>query len=163
MPDFYGTEAGFETYLEERGYIQPDGDVEPALVRASTWLDATYGMQYSGYKTDGRSQLRAWPRTNATDSENISIETDDIPIEVEHATYEAARQELTTPGSLQPIVNPSKTIKKVSIEGAVSVEYANTDNYDQVPLLTIIEGLLAPLLGKTVNYASGLFGVNYRV
>lgn len=163
MANFYGTEAGFETYNEAMGYTVVAGDVNPALQRASTWIDANYGLRFPGYKTGGRSQVRAWPRTGATDAEGEAIETDEIPFEVENATYEAARQELSLPGSLQPVVNPSKTIKKVSVEGAVSVEFANTDNYDQQPVLTIIDGILAPLISSQINYSSGLFGTADRI
>lgn len=113
-----------------------------------------------------RTQLRAWPRIGAVYDLGGGvvdpIGNDEIPVEVAQATYEAVLQELISPGSLQPVVAPNRTIKKVKVEGAVDVEFANTDNYDQVPVLTSVEGILVPLLSN-VNYGSGLFARAYRV
>ncbi len=166
MPDFYGTEAGFETYLEARGITQPAGEVVPALHRASTWIDANWGSQFSGYKAT-RTQLRAWPRVaayyNLGGGVTEAIDSDETPVEVEYATYEAAIQELTSPNSLMPVITPSKSFKRVRVEGAVEVEFANTGTFDSKPVITSVSGILAPLLNSLLNDGSGLYGVAYRV
>jgi hypothetical protein len=167
MADFYGTSGGFDTYAAASGRavptpVSPDS-VDGALFRASSSLDAMYGSRFSGYKTGGRSQLRAFPRTDMYDAEGEEIGVDEIPIEVEYATYELAFQELTLPGSTSPVVTPGKTIKKVSVEGAVSVEYANTSAADQKAIVSSIEGILAPLFSSTVDYSGGLFGTAHRI
>lgn len=168
MPDYYGTEAGLEAYAEARGIVLTEGaDPIAALIRSSTWIDANWGSQFSGYKTGGRTQLRAFPRTgayyNLGGDVTELIPTDEIPVELDNATYEGAILEMATPGVLQPIVTPSKAIKKVAIEGAVSVEFANTGTYDSAPVITSVEGILAPLFTSITNDGSGLYGTAYRV
>lgn len=164
MATFYGSESNFETYAEERGYTISDGDIEPALLRASIWVDSKYGSRFIGTKTGGRDQERAWPRTGAYDAEGNELDDAEVPNEIVFATYEAARQELSSPGSLLPVVTPGKAIKKVSVEGAVSVEYANTGAADQLPSLPIVDGILSTLFSASnVDNSLGLFGVASRV
>lgn len=167
MPEGYGTDTDFEAYVLATGRTAADPNspdtVEAARVRASMWIDARYGARFSGKKTDGRDQERAQPRTGQIDAEGLEIDEDEVPIEVEYATYEATLLELASPGSLQPTVTPAKNIKKVSVEGAVSVEYANTGTSDQLPVITIIDGILAPLLDTNFDYSSGLFGTTFRI
>lgn len=167
MADFYGTSAGMTQYATMSGRsvptpVAPD-TVEGALFRASSYLDANWGGRFPGTKTGGRSQLRAWPRTGASDVDGNVIGDSEVPIEVEYATYELAFQELAQRGSLQPVVTPGSTIKKVSVEGAISVEYANTSAEDQAAMVTAIDGILAPILSSAVDYSSGLFGTAVRV
>lgn len=60
-----------------------------ALQKASDYIDATYRTRFPGSKTGGRAQIPAWPRTGAVlDGEEQP--DDEIPIEIEYATYEAA-------------------------------------------------------------------------
>jgi hypothetical protein len=94
MADFYGTEAGFEAYCEARAITAPAGDVEPALLRASVWLDGTYRDRFSGYRTQQRLQVREWPRYDAIDAECNGIPATEVPVEIIEATYEAALREL---------------------------------------------------------------------
>jgi len=97
MADFYGTEAGFEAYCEARAITAPAGDVEPALLRASVWLDGTYRDRFSGYRTQQRLQVREWPRYDAIDAECNGIPATEVPVEIIEATYEAALRELARP------------------------------------------------------------------
>ncbi len=159
----YGTATGFDTYVEDRGYTVPAGDTDTALIRATDYIDAKYGMRFSGTKTGGRAQERQQPRTGQTDSSGEAIDEDEIPVEVINATYEAALLELASPGVLQKSINPAGVIKRVAVEGAVEVEYANTEAHDQVIEYPIIDGILATLLSTNVDYGSGLFGRASRV
>lgn len=166
MPDAYGTDSDFALYATATGRTAtaavPPDSVAAARLRASMFIDAYYGPRFSGVRTNGRDQDRAWPRTGAYDSEGIAILEDEVPIEVENATYEATLQELSSPGSLQPVVTSGQVIKKASVEGAVSVEFANVGVDDQAPTLTILDGILAPLLSGGIDMSSGLFGYTYR-
>lgn len=154
---YYGTEDAFETYCAERGYTIPAGDVETALTRASMFIDANF--KFMGQKTGGRDQQRAWPRDGAQDAEGYGYNGDEVPWQIEHATYEAALRELTTPGSLLPDVTPGKLKTAVTV-GSVSVTYNNGGVQGEKPVLTVLGGILASLLGSTSP--SPMFGSSGR-
>src|SRR5262245_8388709 len=145
----YGTEAAFEAYCIQMGYTPVEGAVDPALERATLWLDGTYGSRYPGQPTDGRDQELGWPRTGAVDCKGYAIQPDVIPAEIERATYEAALRELANPGGLSPDVTVGRVYKSVSVSGAVSVTYADEGGVaqSQQPTITIVDNMLACLLG----------------
>jgi hypothetical protein len=151
MADFYGTIADADAYYSARlnaGWTGEDTAKTAALIRASSWIDATYGARFGGIRTGGREQLLAWPRTNACDGSGEAINSDAVPIEVERAVYEAALRELTAPGSLSPDIIPGSIKKRVRVEGAVEIEYAAGRAKDMMPILAAVDGLLAPLLSR---------------
>lgn len=156
MADFYGTEDGFSEYCERNGYTIPSGDQESALYRASIYIDNTYGARFTGVKTGGRDQQRAWPRNGAYDSEGWGYLATETPWQVDHATYEAALRELQSPGSLIPDVVPGQIIKSATID-VIQVEYAigKADAKSQAPTVPIIDGILASLFGAAVNPYAG--------
>lgn len=94
---YYGTVAEADTYHANRGNTKwaeaaeasPDPR-EGYLTRASDYVDS-YRSRFAGRKTGGRAQEREWPRADATDASGESIPDDEIPYEIEYATYEAAR------------------------------------------------------------------------
>jgi len=128
MTDFYGTAQGLKDYMLARGLILPvDIDTDPEIVAglllASENLDATFSMYFDGMKTGGRVQVREWPRLGHSDKYNYLISSNEIPREIENATYELAMKHFDTPGSLTLDYTPSK-FKSVSVDGAISVSYA---------------------------------------
>lgn len=150
----YGTTAEFAEYIETRGKEIPatadDESIEAALIVASEWLDSVYGANFSGYKTDGYSQEREWPRSAAYSNTFpvYSFSTSEIPDRVVKAAYEAAFRQLSSPGSLQLDYSPNK-YKSVSIDGALSVDYANfTSSSDIQAQFPVIDQLLAPLFNS---------------
>jgi hypothetical protein len=161
MPDLYGTLAGANAYHLEHGNAAWTGTDEAktaALVRASAYVDSLGRQQmlppgvwrtlWPGTKTGGRAQALDWPRTDASDYEGNAIGPAEIPIEVVHATYEAALRELTAPGSLNPDYTPSALVKREKA-GPWEEEYFEPGagaNPNQ-PVISIILDLLAPLLG----------------
>lgn len=103
----YGTVAGYKAYADARGtsYVgKTDDEITQALVRASSYIDGAYRASFPGYKTGRREQVLEWPRTNATDGAANSLPSDEVPVEIENATYEGAIRELASPGSLAPDV-----------------------------------------------------------
>jgi hypothetical protein len=144
----YGSEAEFEAYCLQMGYTPAEGDVDPALERATLWLDNTYGARYPGTPTGGRAQDLGWPRTGAVDCKGYVIPPDEIPTEIERATYEATLRELSSPNSLSPDVTVGKVYKSVAVSGAVSVTYADEGGVvaSQSPTLTIVDSMLSCLL-----------------
>ena len=89
----YGTEAAFEAYCARMGYTASSGDVDPALERATAYLDGHYGARYPGKPTGGYAQVLGWPRTGVTDCHGYTVPSDTVPPAIENATYEAALRE----------------------------------------------------------------------
>ena len=147
----YGTTAEADTYHADRGNsawaAAAEADKQSALLRASEYIDGTYRTAFQGYRTNGRSQVREWPREDAFVFEKwdwVELPNDTVPVEVLSATYEAALRELT-PGFLTPDVIPGKNKKSVRVEGAVSVEYWSDE---QRPVIEKIAQVLAPLIAS---------------
>lgn len=160
MPDFYGTLADANAYHVAHGNIAWTGTDEvktAALVRGSAYVDSLGRRQqplgnwlilWPGNKTGGRAQALDWPRTNACDYEGNTIATDEVPIEVKQATYEAALRELIAPGSLNPDYVPATLVKREK-SGPWEEEYfgPNDGSNPVQPVISAILDLLAPLLG----------------
>ncbi|MGA5718118.1 DnaT-like ssDNA-binding protein [Pseudomonas atacamensis] len=161
MPDFYGTVAAADAYHAARANAAWTGDdlaKQAALIRASVYIDGRYrkllasGVWQSlfpGVKTEGRGQAREWPRTGAEDYEGHAIPSDQVPVEVEQATYEAALRELVEPGSLSPDFVAASTVKRQKV-GPIEEEFsvaAGADGAASVrPVIIIIDEMIAPVL-----------------
>lgn len=161
MPDFYGTVAAADAYHAARANAAWTGDdvaKQAALIRASVYIDGRYrkllasGVWQSlfpGVKTEGRGQAREWPRTGAEDYEGHAIPPDQVPVEVEQATYEAALRELVEPGSLSPDFVAASTVKRQKV-GPIEEEFsvaAGADGAESVrPVISIIDEMIAPVL-----------------
>jgi len=148
----YGTEAGLAAYAESVGATVPAGDVQPALVRASAYIDGRYGLRFVGVRTGGFAQAQAWPRTGAMTREGFSIPADIIPDVIGTATYEAALRELAAPGSLSPDYVASQQVTREKV-GEIEVAYVSTATLgaDAVrPVVTVIDEMLAQLLYQPI-------------
>lgn len=160
---FYGTAADADTYHDDRGnatWTGTDSVKETALLRASEYVDYQFRPSFPGYKAGLRSQTREWPRDWAYDEENNSIPSDEVPIEVERATYEAALRELTDPGSLLPDFTPNQQVKREKVD-VLEVEYTGPMGPESAkPILTIVRGILQPIL--TGPAVSGNIGSSVR-
>lgn len=146
MSDFYGSVSDADAYHEARANSKWAGDdaaKTAALVRASSWIDATYGLRFPGTRAGGREQVLAWPRVNASDASGEVIADDEVPAEIERATYEAALREIIAPGSLSPDLKRGGRIKSVGA-GSARVEYM--DGAPGGTVFTSIEGILASLV-----------------
>lgn len=161
MPEFYGSVAGADAYHSARAnaaWTGSDEAKQAALIRASAYIDGKYQQQnscgrwesmFSGVKTGGRAQELQWPRTGATDNEGAAIPPDEVPAEIERATYEAALRELVSPGSLSPDYVAAEAIKRQKVD-VLEIEYQATTTTDggvpTRPVLTVVDELVAPLL-----------------
>ena len=157
----YGTLANSKTYHSEHGNEEwseaSDAALTIALLRGSEYVDFNFRDAFPGTKTGQRTQLREWPREWAFDTDGNAIPPDEVPIEVQHATYEAALRELASPGSLMPDVTLGQQIKAASVDGAVSVEYTGPIGLQGMrPLVSVIGAILAPIL--TGNGGNALAG-----
>lgn len=155
----YGTAEDFATYCARMGYTPATGEVDPALERGSMYLDGHYGARYPGKPTGGYEQELGWPRTGVTDCRGYQVPSDVVPKEITNASYECAMRELSAPGSLSPDVITGQIKKSVSVDGAVSVTYADAEQggavASQMPTLTIVDNMLACLLGGAGSGVSG--------
>lgn len=156
----YGDDAGFTAWLAGEGYTLPAGSPTAAVLRqrGSRYIDATYGARFSGRPAGGIAQERAWPRIGAVAGPAIAygsqvtpIPEDVVPIAVIEASYHAAWQEATSPGSLLgSVVSGSGLVKREKVDGAVEVEYAVSEATDLASasrvIIPTVEGLLSPLL-----------------
>ncbi|MQX45781.1 DnaT-like ssDNA-binding protein [Sinorhizobium medicae] len=151
----YGTNDGFTAYATEAGYVFPDGttdDQKTAARQRGFLVIDRYEPKFSGRRSGGYTQERAWPRTGATTYYGEAIPSSEIPVAIVNASYEAAFLELTNPGSLSPVVTGSQTVKREKI-GQLEVEYSSSSSTDiedvvalATPVVTTIEGLLWPFL-----------------
>jgi hypothetical protein len=147
----YGDDAGLAAWLTANGYTLPDDSPAAAVLRnrGSGYVDGTYGLRFSGVPTGGADQVRAWPRTGATDRWGNALDANTVPVRVTEASYEAAWAEALSPGSLVASGSAAARVKRERVEGAVEVEYqasSSTSVADLTPMLTAVEGLLGPLL-----------------
>ncbi|PSH68616.1 hypothetical protein CU102_12710 [Phyllobacterium brassicacearum] len=147
----YGTKEAFVQYATDHGYVFPEGaadaQIAAAMLRGSLVIDR-YEPKFSGARTSGYDQARAWPRTGAVTYYSEKIPSDAIPAPIVNASYEAAFLELVTPGSLSPVVTTNSIAKREKV-GELEVEFAvssSSSSADVVaaatPVVTVIEGLL---------------------
>lgn len=147
----YGDDAGFEAWMTATGRSVPVSAPSSAVLRqrASDYLDALYGAQFTGYPSGGLDQERAWPRTGAT-TQGQAIASDVIPAAVERASYAAAWHEANNPGSLSVAVSAAAAVKREKID-VIETEYfaSGASAIDDATVrLSEVEGLLAPFLRK---------------
>lgn len=163
----YGTLAAADAYHAARANVSwaaaSEADRTAALVRASDYVDARYQYElhgcwhsmFAGEPTEGRAQDRAWPRTGVA-----GIAPDEVPIEVERATYEAALRELAAPGFLMPDYIASEQVTRVKV-GPIEESYAaasETGGPPNMPLMPMVDRLLAALICRR-----SAFGIGVRV
>ncbi len=158
----YGTLAGADSYHLARGNGAWAAGAEEArigaLVRATDYIDGRYRVllasgrwssMFPGVRTAGRGQPNEWPRTGAVDYDGDPIQPDEIPDEVERATYEAALRELAAPGSLSPDFVAAEQVTREKV-GPIEVSYADGASAGGVlpnrPIIAVIDEILAPLL-----------------
>lgn len=144
----YGTDDGFNSWLSENGFTLPDNPPAVAVLRerGSNYIDGTYGARFSGVPTGGFAQERAWPRTGAC-AYGQSIGDNVIPDAVVKASYVAALADAKAPGSLSVTytTGTTKVLTKVDkIEWDVVGDASEPGA--MIPVLSAVEGLLAPFL-----------------
>jgi len=130
--------------------VANDTSTDGAIMRASAWLSAF--PVWDGAMKCGRGlQGLAWPRSGVTDCNGDSVPDDEIPVEVQQATYLAALAELSSPGILSPTITPGQQTKRVKVD-VIEEEYMTpkdqgvTGSKDPVqtlrPVLTSVIDLL---------------------
>ena len=146
----YGTDDAFAEWLTANGLTVSE-TLTPAILRqrGSDYVDGLYGPRFTGSPTGGIDQERAWPRTGAT-AYRAPIADDMIPLKVIHASYFAAVQEATNPGSLSIKVTASGAVKRKKLEGIEKEFFEGSGDVvaDATIRLSSVDGLLAPFLTR---------------
>lgn len=153
----YGTLEAALAYHQTRGKAAwsaegvTDDQRTAALVRGSSWVDG-FRSRFPGRKAEGRAQDLEWPRIDAVDVDGEDIADDEIPTEIEYATYEAALRELVEPGSMSPDLERGGAIKRLKA-GSVELEYADGASVSTsfVAIESLLEPILTPLSGASVD------------
>ncbi len=161
--DYYGTATAFTEYHAARGRDVSEYDsaqIETGLLVASEWLDGSFGDRWPGFKAGNRDQVRDWPRSWVQDRDGYPVDFNSVPVEIDHATYEAAYRWLQDDTSLVVDYTPGK-YKRVSIDGAISVEFRSLDASTTQKQFPIIGNILARLLGgrNVSSLSSGIMRV----
>ena len=151
----YGDDTAFATWRTDNGYGAIAGALSATVLRqrGSAYVDGVYGLRFPGSPTGGYAQERAWPRTGAT-AYGADIPSTAVPAAVVEASYLAALQEDASPGSLSVVVTAAAQVKREKV-GPIETEYQATSGdavISSTPLLSAIEGLLAPLLYQLAPY-----------
>lgn len=154
--DAFVSLTDMNTYAEDHGLTDwtgaadsPADDKEAAIRRATRYLST--GFSWKGYKTNGRSQALAWPRSGATDGEGETIGSDEIPVEIVNACCEIAVRELVAPGYCTPDVVTAERVKSERV-GSVSVDYAPSFSAEASrPAILIVQDIVGGLLSASSN------------
>jgi len=149
----YATVAEFKAYAGKVGYDltgKTDTQIEQALRRATTWIDARYGPLFQGQWATATQRLE-WPRSGVVYRCN-EIAPDEIPERLKDALCEAAWRELTDPSSLSPDAGGGQ-IKRDRV-GDTETEFRASSSGSQ-PIVFIVHDLLS---GLTKGRASAYVG-----
>lgn len=140
-------EANEYNALRGNTWTGTDSEKEAALIRATSYLDGTYGSVWPGYRSSSHQALD-WPRTDAYDKDGYLL--DGVPTAVAVATIEAAVVEAQTPGTLTSPVERVTTMEKV---GPITVQYSN----DKSPITTYpsIRSVLSRIIGGALSLRRG--------
>lgn len=126
------------------------GDPAAAAIRATTWIEGNFRSQFPGTPVNGRDQALHFPAEDGIDANGYDIPSDEVPVEVQKATAEAALRELASAGSLSPDQAVGSSVVKREKVGSLEVEYAVADGgIPAAPWFPTIAGILAPLIGGT--------------
>jgi hypothetical protein len=144
--DSYASLEQASEYATARGLTFPiDGDAataaEQALRRGTAAVDAVYGSRFPGRPATATQALE-WPRTGAC-FRGEELPDDEIPRQIVNASIEASVRELAEPGSMNP--DQERRIKTL-IAGPVEIDYELGAPVETN--FSVIEGILAPLIGK---------------
>jgi len=137
-----------------------------ALIRATSYINATYRLRFSGLRTFRRNQALEWPRIGAyvhyPDAQEQQgygyaywnydfIPNNIVPAEIVNATCEGALRELIAPGSLAPDLERNNAVRSLKA-GSVSIHYGGDATPNTV--FQAIDIALASLLASSSSYSS---------
>lgn len=163
----YGTDEGFDAWLEGQGLELPAGAPAVSVLRqiGSSYVDAAYESRLQcSRRTGGFNQELAWPRIgHAINGE--AVPDDLIPMQWVNASYRAAYLEAIQPGWATGSADPNRVVKRERVEGAVDIEYfGGKEAGDSGTALgmtadALIGGMVGPWLCSMTRRLGDLFRV----
>lgn len=152
----YGTDEGFELWLETMGYELPADAPDVAVLRArgSLYVDG-YERYFTGQRTGGVMQEEAWPRTGATINCTTAIPDDVIPPAVITASYRAAWLDAETPGILIGSAGTSGSRVKRQKVDVIEREFFDDGKTEVGGGPSFIDSQIDGLLGQFICDTSG--------
>lgn len=161
----YGDDTAFAAWMTDNGYTLPVTAPAPAVLRnrGSQYIDAVYGDRFIGLIA-AFDQERQWPRTGAS-LRGVAIPSDVVPKAVVNASFYAAYQEATDPGSLSATGSATTAVTREKI-GQIEVQYASATSESTgealTPLISIVDGMLAPYLRDPNAPCFGIWSIGGR-
>jgi hypothetical protein len=161
----YGTDSGFDAWLNDNGYTLPGDAPAPAVLRerGSQYIDALYGSRFAGAILSVE-QERQWPRESVIIGGKL-VPPDLVPGAVINASYLAAYQEATSPGSLSAVGSAASAVTREKV-GQIEVQYASGQSdgtaMSITPLMSTVDGMLRPFLLDREARGLGIWSVGCR-
>lgn len=116
---------------------------QQALRDATEYLDAAYNSRWKGIRTTRTNPLD-WPRSGVVDTDGYTVDSDDIPVQLEEATAEGALRSLTE--ELLPDVTSPGRIETIAEKvGPISRSRKYVSGQGEFKKFTIIERKLRDL------------------
>lgn len=153
----YGTDAGFQAWLDSQGLTLPVGGPSLAILRerGSAYIDAVYGASFCGCPV-AFDQERAWPRSGVLFC-GSAVPTDLVPLVVVNASYRAAYLEAITPGGFGGgLYDPRGQIKKQKVNELEREFFAPAINPDQIQSAAVVDPLIAGMLAPFLCVDDGV-------
>lgn len=146
----YVSEADADTY--HTAYGNPtawsgatSANKEAALRTATRYLDAKYRLRWKGARTNG-TQILAWPRADVVDFDDFDLASNVIPQKLKDAASVMALRSIAE--DILPDVDNPGDVKSESVNvGPISESTEYVGGRSQLKSYTLVEGLLADLLG----------------
>lgn len=152
----YGTDAGFDIWLETMGFELPASAPDNAVLRArgSAYVDG-YERYWTGQRTDGVMQEDGWPRTGAKVNCTVDVPDDVIPPAVVTAAYRAAWLDAQTPGVLSgSVVTAGARVKRQKVD-VIEREFFDDGKAAVGGGPSFIDSTIDGLLGQFICDAKG--------
>lgn len=142
----YATVEIADKYHRERGNTEwpdtsPNESKEAALIKATSYIDNLGRGKFKGRKAT-QEQLLLWPRSDVCDEDCYPIDSDVIPLAVQHATCEAALR-IIGGTELEEDYERGGGIKQ-DVIGPLSTTYFDTAPAETK--ISVIENLLSGLV-----------------
>ena len=153
----YGSLAEAETYHANRNRSEwaaaDPQEQTAALEMASTYLDSLYEPRYVGERAGGVEQSLGWPRVGQRVTA-LGLSDETVPLLIQSASYELAYYELTNPGSLFRVFDPTTAVKRETV-GPITTEYALPNSESPASAFQVkigfVEGMIEPLLKSSIK------------
>jgi len=144
----YGSAAEADTYFTARGistWTGTEGAKEQALIKGADYLERRYAGRWVGVKTT-QAQSMAWPRGWVNDLDGYPIDSDEIPVNLKRANFEAALLILTGT-DLEPVLERGGAVTRKRVKaGPVESETEYSGGAPVRSVITKIDGLLTGLV-----------------